>query len=171
MSNLQQPNSASLLIDGITFAWHYNGEYALRLIGDLTSEQMTRQPGGQANHPAWLLSHLVAYHTPILDMLEGKDAVYPGDHKFGKKSKPVDDPSVYPDKTQLTAEFRDGHARIEQALQNVDDTTLQRAMPMEGLKDRFPTVGSSLGYLMLYHESMHLGQLSAWRRVQGLPAV
>jgi hypothetical protein len=48
---------------------------------------------------------------------------------------------------------------------------MKRAMPLERWKATFPKVGSILGYLMLVHESTHLGQISMWRRVQGLPAV
>jgi hypothetical protein len=38
-------------------------------------------------------------------------------------------------------------------------------------KEIMPTVGIALPYLLLVHENQHLGQLSAWRRVLGLPAV
>jgi hypothetical protein len=34
-----------------------------------------------------------------------------------------------------------------------------------------PQVGIVLPYLMLVHENTHLGQVSAWRRILGLPPV
>ena len=34
-----------------------------------------------------------------------------------------------------------------------------------------PKIGIWLNYLMTLHESTHLGQVSVWRRVQGMPAV
>jgi hypothetical protein len=39
------------------------------------------------------------------------------------------------------------------------------------LKGPLPTVGDLLAHLMTTHEAAHLGQLSAWRRLLGLPGV
>jgi uncharacterized damage-inducible protein DinB len=46
-------------------------------------------------------------------------------------------------------------------------------MPQPGpfLQKELPTLGDILGHLMTTHPSLHLGQLSTWRRVIGLPPV
>jgi len=49
--------------------------------------------------------------------------------------------------------------------------TLTRPMPVPRWAEKFPQVGSIMSYLLIHHEGFHLGQLSAWRRVRGLPGV
>jgi len=48
---------------------------------------------------------------------------------------------------------------------------LDQAVVLERWQQFMPTAGIALPYLMLVHENTHFGQLSAWRRVQGLPSV
>ena len=42
---------------------------------------------------------------------------------------------------------------------------------MAEIRDFWPTLGDGLVWMIASHENIHLGQLSAWRRVQGLPSV
>ena len=42
---------------------------------------------------------------------------------------------------------------------------------MEDIRGFLPTLGDCFVFVMAAHENMHLGQLSAWRRVQGLGRV
>ncbi len=162
---------SNVLIDGILFAWNFNRDYANRLLADLSDEQMVVQPQPGMNHPAWTLSHLNAYHPVILQMLRGEKPEDPLDHPFGQKSRPVADVSAYPSKQTLLEAFNRGHDEIAVALRDGGDAALMHPMPIERWKTRWDVVGKSLPYLMMYHESTHLGQLSAWRRVQGLPSV
>ena len=46
-----------------------------------------------------------------------------------------------------------------------------RANPFDSMAETLPTLADLLSYLLSTHEAMHLGQLSAWRRQLGLPAV
>ena len=150
--------------------WDKNAEYAERLVADLTEAQMIHQPGEGMNHPAWILSHLNAYHPVLLAMLTGQTFEDPKGHPFGMQSKPESDASLYASKDQLLADFNKGHVEVREAL-NAAGESLAGPMTLERWKGPFPTIGSALGYLMVFHESTHLGQLSAWRRVQGLPSV
>ncbi len=152
-------------------AWHRNGDYALKLVADLSTDQMVYQPQPGMNHPAWVFSHLNAYHPPILAMLAGNTFDDPRNHPFGMLSQPEADPTKYANKQTLTDAFAVGHARITDALTAATNETFAQPMPLERWKSSFPTVGDALGYLMLAHEGIHLGQLSAWRRAQGLPSV
>jgi hypothetical protein len=43
--------------------------------------------------------------------------------------------------------------------------------PIEEVRGFLPTLGDSFVFVMAAHENMHLGQLSAWRRVQGMGRV
>ena len=42
----------------IVYAWDNGLRYALALLGDLSDEQMMLRPGGNMNHPAWILGHM-----------------------------------------------------------------------------------------------------------------
>jgi hypothetical protein len=53
----------------------------------------------------------------------------------------------------------------------VDPAVLERPIPLERWTGRFPRIADATLYLMLSHEAAHLGQVSAWRRAGGRPAV
>lgn len=164
-----------LFLDALKVEWDLNTEYVAALVADLTDEQMTYQPGTDAgvglNHPAWLLSHLHAYHPVIVALLNGNTFEDPKQHRFGMLSKPEADASVYAPKDELVAAYAEGRQQVVEALASATVETLQDPMPLERWTKKFPQRGSILPYLMAHHESLHLGQLSAWRRVQGLPSV
>jgi hypothetical protein len=157
-----------MLVESLLVGWEKNLGYAQRLVGDLTERQMIHQPSPGMNHPAWVFSHLNAYHPVLAGMLRGEAFEDPKNHPFGMNSAPAADASLYAKKEALLKSFVSGHERVAEALKGAD---LGAAMPLERWRKPFPTVAAALGYLMLVHESTHLGQISAWRRVQGLASV
>jgi len=161
----------NIMIDSLKIGWARHSDYGNKLVADLSQDQMIVQPQPGMNHPSWVLSHLNAYHGPLVSMLSGEPFDDPKDHRFGMLSKPEADASVYESKQTLLTQYNEGHERVVAALESAGEAGLHRAMSLERWKGVFPTVGSALGYLMLAHEGVHLGQLSAWRRVQGLPSV
>jgi DinB superfamily len=162
-------------IEGLLFSWDKNLGYGQRLVTDLTDEQMVVQPGPGidpgVNHPAWILSHLNAYHPVIEHVVKGELFDDPKDHPFGMKSKPQADSSVYASKAELVSDFVSGHERVERALREATDALWDQEVVLPRWQQFMPTAGIALPYLMLVHENTHFGQLSAWRRVQGLPSV
>jgi len=167
-------NPAEMLLWSLRFVWDLNGQYGLELVADLDDSQMVAQPrlGGDlaVNHPAWVISHLCAYHPVMVDLLEGRTPEDPKGHRYGMTSKPLPDASEYLSADELRQQFADGHASVAAALQKADEQTLDLPMPVERWASKYPQVGQMLPYLMIRHEALHLGQLSTWRRVQGLPA-
>jgi DinB superfamily len=158
-------------IDGLLFSWEKNLGYGQKLVADLSDEQMVLQPGPGMNHPAWVLSHLNAYHPVIEHVIKGELFDDPKDHPFGMKSQPQADRSVYASKAELVAGFVAGHERVEKALRAADDSLWGMEVVLPRWKPLMPTAGIALPYLMLVHENTHFGQFSAWRRVQGLASV
>lgn len=158
-------------IEGLLFSWNKNLGYGQKLVADLTDEQMVVQPGPGMNHPAWILSHLNAYHPVIEAVVKGELFDDPKDHPFGMKSKPQADRSVYASKDELVDHFVSGHERVERALREASDSVLDQPVVLERWQQFMATAGIALPYLMLVHENTHFGQLSAWRRVQGLVSV
>jgi len=165
----------SALIDGLLLAWQKNSEYAVKLVSDLSQDQMTLQPAptdkAPANHPAWILSHLNVYIPVICNIIDGKTFDDPKAHQFGMDSKPEADASIYASKEDLIQEFVAGHEKVTNVLKSADPACMDQDIVLERWKSIFPKSGIALPYLMLLHENCHLGQLSAWRRIQGMPSV
>jgi hypothetical protein len=165
----------SYAIQGLLFGWKKNLDYGPRLVADLSEDQMIAQPATNpelpANHPAWVFSHLNVYVPVVSAIIAGEAFADPKDHRFGMQSKPEQDRSFYPSKTELINEFVAGHEKVVRQLETADDSILANEIQLERWKSIMPNAGIALPYLMLNHENNHLGQLSAWRRIQGLPSV
>jgi hypothetical protein len=86
-------------------------------------------------------------------------------------SRPESDPQIYPSKAELIETFQRGHREIAELLGGCDESIFEQPVHLPRWAAVMPHVGSALPYLMLNHENQHLGQLSAWRRIQGLPSV
>ena len=131
------------------------------------------QPVVNMNHPAWIFCHLNVYHAPIVGLLSGKPFEDPKGHKFGMGVQAcAADPSLYASKNELLAAYECGHADVATAMRAsaAGGGALDADTPLERWRATMPKVGVALPYLMLVHESTHLGQISMWRRVQGMPS-
>jgi hypothetical protein len=155
--------------------------YAKRLLESIPEERFRRlaTPGGQtisSNHPAFAVGHLTLYPIKVLELLGQDDAAArpPADYQalFSKDAQCIDDAdgSKYPRKEELLAVFQRTYDAAQRALRTCDDAALLAANPVEGpIKSVCPTVGSMLAFYMTGHVTGHLGQISAWRRMEGLP--
>lgn len=165
----------SPVIEGFLFAWKKNKTYAANLVSDLSDEQMVAQPASDpeapSNHPAWVLSHLNVYHPIICAVIKGEAFEDPKGHQFGMLSKPESDASIYASKQELIDAYIAGHDKATELLGNADDSIFQNEVMLSRWKEVMPTAAVVLPYLMFNHENGHLGQVSAWRRIQGMPSV
>jgi len=157
----------------LLITWRRNGAYALRLVGDLSEDQMIAQPvaGHVMNHPAWLMAHLNCYNEVIARMLRRQLKDDPVDHPFGMKSTPSAAASDYPQRAMAIEAYRRSHDDAEQALQEADEGVFSEPAPLPRWRTAHPKIADMALMLMSKHESLHLGQLSAWRRAMGLPRV
>lgn len=165
----------SVIFEAIALGWKNNLDYGQRLVSDLSEEQMILQPAPEgkapANHPAWVLAHLNTYVPIVQALVQGEGFADPKDAPFGMQSKPETELNVYPAKADLLNDFVAGHERVADLLKSADASILEQAVTLDRWKNRMPTVASALVYLGMCHENLHLGQLSAWRRIQGMPSV
>jgi hypothetical protein len=166
---------SSPIIEGYLFAWKKNQDYAPKLVADLSEAQMVGQPASDpaapSNHPAWVLSHLNVYLPVICSIIKGEEFEDPKSNSFGMLSKPESSREVYAPKQELVDEFISGHDQVAELLGNADDSMFEQPVLLPRWKEVMPSAAIALPYLMLNHENGHLGQLSAWRRIQGLPSV
>lgn len=154
--------------------------YAERLMQEITPETFARfaNVGGTAinsNHPAFVLGHLSLYPEKIVSQL-GHDATaitvsQKFQEVFHQSTTCQDDPdgTIYPAMDDVTKAFFEGYQLALEKLRAADDEVFQLPNPGEGrIKELFPTVGSMHTFYVGGHLMMHLGQMSAWRRMQGL---
>lgn len=128
-----------------------------------------------ANHPVFIMGHLSLYPARVLRMA-GLDpapvAVPPEWETLFKAGAPcVDDArgDTYPPIDRLVDAYRHGYDHAIAAIEPLPDQHLQASNPDEGYRTHFPLVGNALLVLLCSHPAMHLGQLSTWRRCEGLP--
>lgn len=153
--------------------------YAERLLRDMPINEAARfaRPGGhlvESNHPCFIIGHLSLYAPKMLDQLDQPGLVIPAGFAevFDKTAICQDDPdgTIYPPFEAVTAFFLAGHQQLLTVLRAADPVLFDRENPAEGpLKKRFPTLASVQAFYCGGHIMMHLGQLSAWRRMHGLP--
>jgi len=128
-----------------------------------------------SNHPAFIYGHLSLYAPQVISHLGGDLSAVPipdgFEALFSKDATCQDDRErkIYPAMDDVTTFFFDGYRAASAALRAADDGLLQQANPSGGsMAERFPTLGSLLNFYVGGHVMMHMGQMSAWRRMSGL---
>lgn len=154
---------------------------ARRLIAGVDAVQFARlaRCGGvivQSNHPAWVYGHLALYPSRVLTALGQPAAIATPPDGFEALFKNgaacVDDPdgSIYPPMERITALFFDAYEAAFAAVAAAEDGVLLGENPSPGrMRELFPTLGAMFMFYLGGHVQMHLGQVSAWRRMIGLP--
>ncbi len=145
----------------------------LKLVADLSDDQIVRQPAPKTNHPAWVLGHLLLVDGNFLALLGGRPPQLEPNWKeiYGAESTPVADKAKYKSKQFYLDRMAGVHGQILARLQSLPPADLAKPHTDPARRERFPTVGHAVLLYGTWHEAYHAGQLSAWRRVQGLPAV
>ncbi len=154
--------------------------YANRLLKDVPVERFSRfaAPGGvvvTSNHPAFIYGHLSLYAPKILIQIGNPAPAFPEGFElaFSKDAVCRDDPDgdLYPAMDDVIAFFQEGYRMVTGALRSAPNDVFERFNPAEGrMRELFPTIGSVQVFYCGGHMMMHLGQMSAWRRMEGLPA-
>lgn len=154
--------------------------YVERLVVGVAPEQFGRlaAPGGvmvQSNHGAFILGHLSIYGPRVVEHIGGDVAAVTPSPRcvevFSKDAKCVDDQdgTLYPPMAEIIEAFLKTYRTTLPPLRSADDALMAQANPMGGrMTELFPTLGSMLTFYAGGHVSMHLGQMSAWRRMLGL---
>lgn len=145
----------------------------LKLVADLTDEQLVLQPAPKTNHPAWVLGHLQLVDGSFLALLGGQAPELEANWKeiYGGGSTPVADRTKYKPKKFYLDHLAQVRGEIISRLKTIKPEELAKPHPDPARRERFPTVGHTVFMYGTWHEAYHAGQLSTWRRVLGLTAV
>jgi hypothetical protein len=145
-------------------------QYCRMLVGDIAEDRMAEQPLPGVNHPAWILGHL-AFSADRARRLLGaeKELTAVWTQLFGPGSKPSVSRSDYPPKDELVRAVEQGFERLRQQAAAASLEQLAQPSTNPYTKDALPTVKDGVAFLLTGHLGVHLGQLSMWRRMIGLP--
>jgi len=147
----------------------------LKLVADLSDDQLAIQPAPKMNHAAWVLGHLLVVDYGFRKLVTGEAAPeWVTDEVtalYGNKSEPVADKSKYKPKAFYLEKMAEVRGQIVARLKTMTPAEFDAPHPDPARRERFPTVGHMVMFYGTWHETYHSGQLSAWRRVQGLPPV
>lgn len=143
----------------------------LCLVEDLRAEQMCLQNSAGENHPAWILGHLLLGDIYLLSMLKVRELS--ADfvdllNEYGPASKPNSNIENYDSKDFLVERLTEtGVLRLDalRQMKKFDQPT-----PDETLVRTQPSIGHHL-QILVFHEGHHCGQISAWRKANGLSAI
>ncbi len=145
--------------------------YSKGLLKDVRPEIFgTFGDGVESNHGAFIYGHLSLYATEVVEGLGHDPIEIPAgfSEHFSKDATCIDGSAVdLPSMEAITTFYFDAWNLALEKLREADDEVLQR--PTEGsMAERFPTLGSVLNFYSSGHMMMHLGQMSAWRRMHKL---
>jgi hypothetical protein len=169
----------NILVDASSVAMRY----AKRLTSDIPADKFGRlaTPGGvviQSNHPAFVIGHLSLYPAKAMQLLKLESGPTTPSARFvavfAKDSSCLDDTSgfTYPVKDELLQFFDQAYTIVRQGIREASDELLLSPTADDSpMKTLFPTVGAMLAFYIDGHVLMHLGQVSAWRRMQGMAPV
>jgi hypothetical protein len=164
------------IIPHIISQYDFNFQWAHKLVEDLDDDQMTFTPHkGFENHPAFTLGHLVTGSALMAEDLGGIREIPRGWDKLFLRKGPGDprlptlERQTFPKKNLLLEELERQHEIVKRLLLTSDENKLNEKTQWRF--DRyFPTLLDLTVFMCINHESMHLGQLSAWRRAMNLPS-
>jgi hypothetical protein len=147
------------------------GGYMHLLVDSIPEEQMTRQPAPGLNSPAWVVGHLaIAYDFGSHFLGVKRAAPKEWGPLFGPGSSPAAAVS-WPSKAELLSTADNARRGLCAALEAAAPEKLAEPHTFEPMKQAAPTIGDFVAHLLTTHACSHLGQISAWRRIQGMPAV
>lgn len=157
-------------------SYHFNLAYAKELVADVDEHLMSRSPAkGLENHPAFTLGHLTSAAALTSKYLGGPYNFKSDWENLFRRKGPGDprlpdtNTSLYPSKADLLSELTEQHQLVEELISPLDEKKFQE--PTKWRFDKFmPTLGDLLWFMCISHETMHLGQLAAWRRAMELPS-
>lgn len=144
--------------------------YLSLLVDDIANEKMCVQPDNVVNHPAWHLGHLAWVSDRGVSLLTGSASLDPAwEKKFAPNTIPTSQRSDYPPKAELIPILDGRRDALAKTFSQANPDDLAKPNPIARAAALMPTVGIFITFLMLSHESNHLGQLATWRSAVGLP--
>ena len=138
------------------------------MVEGIPEDQFQQQPG-KGNPPSWILGHLAIANDFGVATVGGKPELLEEYLPvFGPGSPPIGE---HPAKEVLLEMFATSKTRFLNTLDSTADDVLNSERDSPILKDHLPKAVDMIGHLLTSHISLHVGQLSAWRRERGMDSI
>ncbi len=131
--------------------------------------QWTHQVHPHANHALWFAGHMGTVDNFMISLLAPERSAMPDGYgeKFGMGSRPTSNPADYPDPAEVLQFMRERRKTMLEVLAGLSEEDLSKPTP-DGTPDIMPDVGS-IFEMAVWHEALHLGQVTVARRALGQP--
>lgn len=138
---------------------------ASRNLEAMTHADSIVRPAGGGNDFNWVLGHVIAVRNALLAAL-GEEPLWEPERSraYGKESSEETGSRLPLD--ELREALTASHERVVAGLERIDDALLDGKAPFSPGNNPDETLRSLLGKIVV-HESYHIGQLGALRRVAG----
>jgi hypothetical protein len=158
------------MLDGVIKVNLFLMQYCRKLVEDVADLRLAEQPFPGVNHPAWVIGHLAWTADRGLERLGAPETV-PPEWKtlFGRGSTPSDSRALYASKDELLQSMERAYEQLRQKAASASPEQLSQATSDPRAKETLPTLNDIVTFVMTGHVGVHLGQISAWRRMIGLP--
>jgi hypothetical protein len=145
-------------------------QYCRSLLADIADERMAEQPVAGVNHPAWILGHLALTADGTLEKLGGQKTL-PAEWTtlFKAGSKPSASRGDYPSRDGLLRAVEESYLHLRQLAATATPEQLSLPTTNRRAKEALSTWKEVVAFVLTGHMGGHLGQLSSWRRMIGLP--
>jgi DinB superfamily len=144
-------------------------QYCQRLVGDIADLRLAEQPVPGVNHPAWVLGHLAWTADRGLERLGASATLAPEwTTLFGRGSTPSSSRNLYASREELLRALERGYEQLRQRAASASPEQLSQPTT-DARAETLPTLNDLIAFVLTGHVGVHLGQISAWRRMIGLP--
>lgn len=135
-------------------------------IADIPVEWMFKSTPPLANHAAWQVGHIAVTLNFGLKVL-GQNLVVEKSWGalYGNGSVPSDDPADQPSAAQLIGAMNWVQKKLVDSFLHADESVLHAENVIERLRERYPTNGGFVVFLLTSHSGMHFGQIASLRKL------
>jgi hypothetical protein len=142
----------------------HHTKLGVELIGDLTDADLASPSSPNGKTAGWLLGH-ICITGDFIRRKSGGAPLTPKEWgpKFTIGTKPSSVALDYPPMAELRTAFEKVYSDLVKLAPTLSTELLSAPGPFEQVRDRFPTHGAFLSWIMTGHLGYHLGQLSEWK--------
>lgn len=158
----------ALLETGIE-ALAFSRRVTLRLLDGFDDANALTRCGPNGSHVLHIVGHIASNDEVFLTKVGGKEPALDAEFSrlFGMHAEPSDDTSTYPAFEEVKEVMASRREALVSWFKSMDDTQL--AQPLPDPFSGFAKTHAILMSTLAFHEGFHSGQISASRRVLGLP--
>jgi uncharacterized damage-inducible protein DinB len=149
----------------------FNREYLKWMLDGIPDKELDSTFGEGSHSARWILVHLAIAVDYGFKQLDKKTVASKIWHRaYGPGSSPSSNAEIRPSKEELLKFIDEQYAKLCEAAVAFDGTKLNVPHQVKLLESMpIKTKADLVGHILTTHFSVHLGQLSAWRRMVGLP--